>query len=88
MDFGEMTLTRTEQGTPDDKALALLAEAMVRQGLKVNATAYKLHKQQIVFTMLFEGFRIAGFTYPSFDVNGEDKFTISYTCTCDNWVRL
>lgn len=88
LDHGEMTLTRTEQGTPDDLVLKTLADSMISQGIKVNATVYKLHHQQIQFTVLLEGFRIAGYTYPSFDVNGEDKFIISYTCTCDGWVRL
>lgn len=87
-DFGEMTLGRTEQGTPDDKVLAIMVEAMRKQGVKVNAVAYKLHHQQIAFTILFEGFRFRSVQYPTFDVNGTEKFIIQYAAKCDNWIRI
>lgn len=88
LDFGEMTLTRTRQGTADDQTLFALVEAMIQQGVKLNAIAVKLHHQVEVFRILFEGFRITGRTLPSFDVNAEEKFLESYTCTCDNWTEL
>lgn len=88
MDYGEMTLTRTAQGTPDDLTLDAMVDAMIRQGIKVNAVAVKLHHGVEVFRILFEGFRIAGVTYPSFDVNAEEKFTLNYTATCDSWTKL
>lgn len=85
MDFGEMTMTRTFQGTPDDKALEAMVDAMIKTGLKVNGTLVKLHHGQEVFRVLLEGFRFAGKTWPSFDVNAEEKFLVSYTASCDDW---
>ena len=88
IDFGDMPLTRTLQGTSDDLVLQALAEAMIQQGVKVNCFAVKLHHLQEVFRVAFEGFRIFALTFPNFDVNGEDKFTVTYQCTCDNWVII
>lgn len=87
-DFGELSLTRTHQGTPDDIALERMAEQMIKFGLKVNATAVKLHHGQPVFTVLLEGFRISSMTLPSFDVNTEEKFLVTYGASCDNWSIL
>lgn len=88
IDHGEMTLTRTLQGTPDDVVLDATVAAMIQLGLKVNVVAIKLHHLVEAFRLIFEGFRITGVTYPSFDVNGEEKFMMSYACTCDGFVKL
>ena len=88
IDFGEMTLTRTLQGNTDDTILELGAEAMIQQGVKINCFAVKLHHLAEVFRIAFEGFRIVSMTYPSFDVNGEEKFLVSYACTCDGWTKI
>lgn len=88
LDFGDMTLTRTLQGTPDDAILEATAEAMIQQGVKINCYAVKLHHLVEVFRIAFEGFRIVSMNYPNFDVNGEEKFLVSFACTCDNWVKI
>lgn len=88
MDFGQMTLTRTKQGTPDDKALEDMAEAMINFGLAVNAQAVKMHHGIEVFRILFEGFRISSKKYPNFDVNAEEKFLCTYEATCNNWTEV
>jgi len=88
IDYGDMILTRTLQGTPDDVTLDATTEAMIQLGLKVNAVAIKLHHLTEVFRLVFEGFRIVSVSYPSFDVNGEEKFLMQYACTCDGFVKL
>lgn len=88
IDFGDMTLTRTLQGNATDTALELLAEAMIQQGIKINCFAVKLHHLTEVFRIAFEGFRIVSMNYPNFDLGGEEKFLVTFACTCDNWVKI
>jgi hypothetical protein len=49
IDYGEMTLTRTRQGTPEDALLSAMVKECIERGLKVPCVAVKLHKQQEVF---------------------------------------
>jgi len=88
IDYGDMTLTRTLQGTPDDVVLDATVVAMIQLGLKVNAVAIKLHHLVEAFRLIFEGFRVVSVAYPSFDVNGEEKFLMQYSCTCDGFVKI
>lgn len=88
VDFGEMTLTRTKQGTTDDAVLAALVQSMQSQGVKVNCVAVKMHHGREAFRILFEGFRFAKRSLPGFDVNSESKFVETYTATCDDWTEL
>lgn len=85
MDFGEMTLTRTYQGTVDDITLEVLVHQMITEGVKFFCNAIKMHNKREVFRIQFEGFNIHSSTYPTFDVNAEDKFLVSYIATCDDW---
>lgn len=85
LDFGEMTLTRTYQGNVDDVALETLVKQMIQEGLKLDFPAVKLHNKREVFRLLFTGFNIHAANYPTFDVNGEDKFLVTYNATCDDW---
>lgn len=88
IDCGDMTLTRTLQGTPDDYVMDATVFAMINQGLKVNSVAIKLHHLVEVFRLIFEGFRIVSEGFPNFDVNGEDKFTMTYSATCDGVTKI
>lgn len=85
IDFGEMTLTRTYQGTVDDVSLEAIVELMITQGLKLPIVAIKMHNKREVFRIQFLGFNIQTSTLPTFDVNGEEKFIVTYTATCDDW---
>lgn len=87
-DYGEMTLTRTYQGNAADRALEVLVRTMIDNGLKLPVTAVKMHNGQEVFTVVFEGFRFNSTTFPTWDVNGTDKFTVSYGATCDGWTII
>lgn len=88
VDFGDMTLSRTHQGTADDKILIEMAENMIYRGLKVPAVAVKMHHGQEVMRIVLEGFRFSAYTFPTFDVNSQEKFLVNYTATCDNWSVL
>ena len=84
-DFGQMTLTRTYQGTIDDVSLEALVLLMITEGLKLPVTAHKLHHKQEAFRIQFDGFNIQSTTFPTWDVNAEEKFMVSYVATCDDW---
>ena len=84
-DFGEMTLTRTYQGNVTDRAIEQVVNTCIENGLKLPVRAVKMHQGREVMTIVFEGFRFQGVTYPTFDVNSGEKFTVSYTASCDGW---
>lgn len=83
--YDEMTLTRTYQGNATDRAMEALVSTMIETGLKLPATAVKMHHGQEVFTIVYEGFRFTAVKMPTLDVAGSDKFTVSYTAMCDGW---
>lgn len=84
-DYGEMTLTRSYQGNVTDRALEVLVNQMIENGLKLPVQAIKMHNGKEVFTIVFEGFRFLSANYPTFDIASEEKFTVSYGATCDGW---
>lgn len=84
-DYGEMTLTRSYQGNVTDRALEILVNQMIENGLKLPVQAVKMHNGKEVFTIVFEGFRFLSASYPTFDISSEEKFTVSYGATCDGW---
>ena len=84
-DYGEMTLTRSYQGNVTDRALEILVNQMIENGLKLPVQAVKMHNGKEVFTIVFEGFRFLSANYPTFDIASEEKFTVSYRATCDGW---
>ena len=87
-DYGEMTLTRPYNGSATDRAMEVLVNTMIENGLKLPVKAVKLHQGQEVLTIIFEGFAFSAANYPTFDVGGSDKFTVSYTAHCDGWTIL
>ena len=84
-DYGEKTLTRSYQGNVTDRALEILVNQMIENGLKLPVQAVKMHNGKEVFTIVFEGFRFLSANYPTFDISSEEKFTVSYGATCDGW---
>lgn len=87
-DYGEMTLTRPYNGSSADRAMEVLVNTMIENGLKLPVTAVKMHQGQEVLTIIFEGFAFSAANYPTFDVSGSDKFIVSYTAHCDGWTIL
>lgn len=88
MDFGEMTLTRTYQGNEADRAMETLVTTMISEGLKLPIRAVKMHNGREVFTVVFENFRFMSEQHPTWDIAGTDKYTVTYTATCDGWYIL
>lgn len=88
VDYGEMTLTRPYNGSAADRAMEVLVNTMIENGLKLPVTAIKMHQGKEVLTIIFEGFAFNAANYPTMDVAGTDKFTVSYTAHCDGWAIL
>ena len=88
VDYGEMTLTRSYNGSSADRAMETLVNTMIENGLKLPVTAVKMHHGKEVLTIVFEGFGFSAANYPTFDVGGSEKFTVSYTAHCDGWTIL
>lgn len=87
-DYSEMTLTRPYNGSAADRAMEVLVNTMIENGLKLPVTAVKMHHGKEVMTIVFEGFFFSAANYPNFDVGGSEKFTVSYTAHCDGWSIL
>ena len=85
VDFTEMTLTRTYDGSTADRALEVLVNTCMEAGVKLPVTAIKMHWGKEVFTIAFEGFRFTSSTLPEMNIGGTEKFTVSYGATCDDW---
>ena len=83
--YDEMTLTRTYQGNSADRAMEALVSTMIETGMKLPATAVKMHHGQEVFTVVFEGFRFTAARYPTFDNGSSEKFIVTYTAMCNGW---
>jgi hypothetical protein len=89
LDFTEITLTRTLDGGPDDAALDILAQLCLRQGVKVPVVSIvKMHNQQEVFRVQAQGFRLLSEKFPTMDINGEDKFLMTYRATIDQYQKV
>lgn len=88
VDYGEMTLTRPYNGSAADRAMEILVNTMIENGIKLPVTAVKMHQGKEVMTIVFEGFAFNAANYPTFDTGGSDKFTVSYTAHCDGWTIL
>lgn len=85
VDYHEMTLTRSYNGSAIDRAMEVIVTTMIETGIKIPCTAVKLHHGQEVFTIIFEGFAINDESYPTFDTGSGEKFTVSYTAHCDGY---
>lgn len=84
VDFGEGTLARPFQSNVDDYALQIFSIACIRQGYKVDVVAVKRHKNRDVAAFLLKDFRIGSVQFPTFNVEGEEKFIVTYAFTYDD----
>ena len=88
IDYGEMTLTRAYNGSAADRAMEVLVNMMIENGLKLPVTAVKMHQGREVFTIVFEGFSFTAVNMPTLDVGSSEKFMASYTAVCFDWVII
>jgi hypothetical protein len=86
--FPDITLTRSYQNNTDDAAVEAWANSCIRLGVRTDVTVVKLHNGVEVFRIVLVGFRVSAFNLPDFDVSGEDKATVTFTCSCEYWYKL
>ena len=85
LDFTDLTLTRTQDGSSDDAAVDALYDQCVRLGFKFNCALVMTHNGQEVYRIAFVGFRFVNKTLPTLDINAAEKLTVTYTATNDYW---
>jgi len=84
VDYSDITLTRPFQSDVNDYALQIFAIACIKQGYKIDIVATKRHKQIDVFSMLLKDFRMSAIQFPDFNVEGREKFVVTYPATIDD----
>lgn len=88
MRFGQITLTRTLDGSSDDRAMDALVASCMQGGLKSAGTLIKRHFGRIVFSIAFDGLLFTEEVHPDYNTVGEDKLLMSYTAMVDSWVKI
>ncbi|NLR94866.1 hypothetical protein [Flammeovirga agarivorans] len=83
LDLGELSLARTEEGTAEDIELAGIVKAC-QKGLKLTGRLTKKHHGIPLRVIILEGFAFKSRTYPTFDVQGTDKFQMQYGAFADD----
>jgi len=84
----EMTLTRPLDGSADDIAIDALYNKCLREGYKFPCALVKTHNGTEVFRFAFNGFRFKDKGEPTLDVGSEDKYSVTYTATCDIFYKV
>jgi len=87
-DFGDITLTRTLDGSVDDISMRALVDSCLNEGFRFDGNLVKQHNGQEAFRVLFLGLRIKEVQYPSLDTASEERFDIKYVCSVSEWIEL
>lgn len=87
-DFGQITLSRTKDGSLNDKALNVLADASMELGTKYAGVLVKEHFGREVYRIAFEGLCFIEHNRPDYQTSGTEKETIQYVATVDTWVEI
>ena len=87
-DFGDITLTRTLDGSVDDISMRLLVKQCMDNGFRFDGNLVKKHNGKEAFRILFLGLRIKEVQYPSLDTSSEERFDVKYVCSVSEWDEL
>lgn len=87
-DFGDITLTRTPDGSVDDVSMRALVDQCLNEGFRFDGNMVKLHNGQEAFRIMFLGLRIKEVQYPSFDTASEERMDVKYVCSVSEWIEL
>lgn len=88
IDYGEITLTRTFDGSSDDVAFDALVDSSIELGLKHSGVLIKREFRLPVFSIGFDGIRFKERRMPDLNIDTEDKFTATYTADVDVWTMI
>lgn len=88
IDFGQITLSRTADGSSDDAAFEQLVQAGIRTGVTYVGALVKLHFGVEVYRIFMNGIGFKEFNWPTFDVNSGEKLRQSVVATVQEWVKV
>lgn len=88
LDFGQITLARTYDGSSDDSVFRQLVDQGIKSDIKYAGALVKLHYGQEAFRIAFEGLGFKEENYPDFNTEGSEKLLISYLATVDSWLLI
>lgn len=88
VDFGQITLTRTSDGSSDDLVMHNLVLASIRQGITYPGALVKLNNGIEMYRIIFDGLGFKENNYPNLDINSGEKHRISYMATIQEWVLV
>lgn len=85
IDFGQITLSRPNDASPDDAAWRGIVNAGIRLGVKYTGVLIKEHFSQEVYRIAFSGLGFKEYNYPDFNVSAEDAQMPTVMATVDSW---
>lgn len=88
INFTDLTLTRTDDGSSDDAALEALYQQCTQQGFKFDCTLVKYHKGQEAYRLTLMGFRFTNMRYPALATESRDKHQKTFEATVDMWFKV
>lgn len=88
LDFGQITLARTYDGSSDDSVFRNLVNQGIVADIKYPAVLVKLHYGVEVFRIAIEGLGFKEENYPDFNVEGSEKLLVSYVASVDGWLLI
>lgn len=88
LDFSGIGLTRNMDGSADDLAMDAIVALSITAGQKFAGVLIKMHFNNPVFSIAFDGLRFVEDNWPDFNIEGEDKLIKTYQATVDTWLRV
>lgn len=88
LDFGQISLSRTRDGSSDDRVMAGLVEASIATGAKFAGVMVKLHFGKEVYRIAFTGLKFMEENRPEYNTSSEEKELVQYTATVDTWIEF
>lgn len=88
IDFGEITLARTMDGSSDDPVFRALVDASIHFGIKHAGVLIKRHHGVPVFSIAFDGLKFETYEHPEYDVNSGNQLSIRTLASVDIWTPI
>lgn len=84
-EHGDVTISRSRDGTVDDQAFSRFIDTCFESGGKVSGTMTQYRYGRQVMEIRFTGLLFNEYNLADFDTQGSDKSDQSYTAKCDKW---
>ena len=87
-EFGDITLTRTPDGSVDDVTMSALVDQCMNEGFRFDGHLIKYHNGQEAFRIVFLGMLVKEEQEPSLDTSSEERYDQKYICSVSEWVKI